>query len=94
MQNIKLNFILPFHRLPGIVVEVTTHDGLKRYKVAVVGGVLNSSYLRKELVHELKMSASAYGLEDAVKNWRQWPRISIRTGVAAVSLSGGQGYKK
>ena len=62
--------------------------------MAVVGGVLNSSYLRKELVHEMKMSASAYGLEDAVQNWRQWPRISIRTGVAAISMSNGQGYKK
>ena len=40
-------------RLPGIVVEVTEHDGFCFHKVAVKGGVLQSALTCAELEHEV-----------------------------------------
>ena len=83
------------HRLAGLVVEITEHDNRQFYKVGVVGGVLNTSFVRQDLVHEAKQSPSSLGLQGVGEgNWRSLPKISIRQGVKNVSLTGGQGMVK
>ena len=93
--QIKVCFcILHLHisRLPGIVVSVVEHDGLQFHKVAVVGGILSNSYLRKDLVHEALLPKSHYGLDQVFENWHSLPVIAVRTAVKFISPTGGQGY--
>ena len=81
--------------MPGVVIEITEHNNLKYYKVGVVGGVLSVSYLRKDLVHELLLPPSHFGLENIVgNNWRSMPEIAVRTAVKMISPTGGQGVIK
>ena len=78
--------------MPGILVAVTEHNGLQYHKVAVVGGILNTSYLRKDLVHEALLPKSHYGLDQVFDNWRTLSVIAVRTAVKLISPTGGQGY--
>jgi len=81
--------------LPGVVVEITEHNKNKFYKIGVKGGVLSVSYLRKDLVHELLLPPSHFGLENILAdNWRNMPVIAVRTAVQKISPTGGQGVIK
>ena len=80
-------------RLPGIVVEVTEHDGFYFHKVAVKGGVLQSALTRAELEHEVHIQPPAFdGLTTLIDIWRTLPTISLREAVRKISLTGGQGF--
>ena len=92
------NFIIHYnckcHRIPGIVVDKTTHGDKVFHKVAVVGGLLNTSYLRTDLIHEQGMSPSAVNLDGLLENWQTLKKISVREGLKNISLTGGQGHIK
>ena len=65
------------------------------YKVAARGGLLNTSFLRTDLIHEYAMTASQVSLDDIVDaHWPTMPKISIREAVKNISLTGGQGHIK
>ena len=82
-------------RLPGVVLDIRVHDNKSFYKIGVVGGILNTSYLRQDLVHEIKQTPEFFGLEGIREgNWRDLPQISVRQGLKQVSITGGQGYVK
>ena len=81
-------------RLPGVVVEVTNNNNTDFYKIGVVGGVLKDAYQRGDLVHEPDLDPMVYGLEDVEMVWKTMKRISVRQGVANISMTGGQGFLK
>ena len=82
-------------RVPGVVVEVTEHDGFSFHKVAVKGGLLKDALTRASLEHELHMKPQAFdGLAGLIDTWKTLPEISLRAAVRNVSLTGGQGFLK
>jgi len=83
-----------YHRIPGIVVDMSTHGDRVFYKVAVFGGLLITSYLRTDLIHEYGISPSAVNLDGLLDTWRTLPKISVREGMKKISLTGGQGHVK
>ena len=76
-------------------MDYETHADKTYYKVAVRGGLLNTSFLRTDLIHEYSMTPSQVLLDDVVDaHWPTMPKISVREAVKNISLTGGQGHVK
>ena len=62
-------------RVPAVVVEVIApigENGCTFYRVASRKGVLKNTYMRAELIHEIMVPPSTYGLDEMLKGWRHY----------------------
>ena len=81
-------------RLPGLIVKRSIHEDEHFYRIAVVGGVLENAYKRRDLNIELNVPATAYGLQDMVEKYEgnTLKKISLRTALSNLRIGGGQGH--
>ena len=72
------------------VIESPTENGVTFYRLACPIGVLKTSFLQNELIHEMLADPSTYGLENVSQEWRTYPqKLSIREAPAFFSSVGG-----
>ena len=78
------------HRsIPGLICEATEHD---QYRIVCAAGVLKSTLYRGAFFVDAWKTPAVYGLQDALTNWQQKKRVSVREALAHISMVGGQGH--
>ena len=78
-------------QFPGVVVAVTVNNS---YRIGCVGGVLQSTYQRMDLLHKNLQCPELYNLQEILDSWQTAPVISEREAIAKISPVGGQGVKR
>jgi len=74
-----------------VVVEVTPQE---MYRRATRHGVLKVSYVRGYLIQITGQTLKGLSLDGAYHDWKQLPKIALRTASLKASVTGGQGMLK
>ena len=78
-------------QFPGVVVGVTSTGS---YRIGCVGGVLQTTYQRMDLLHKNVQCPALYDLQEILEAWQTAPVITEREAIAKISPVGGQGVKR